>query len=475
MAKIAHGFRHDPMEWLSASRSVEAAQIRCDIIGAPQLGDDARLASEVERILATQAPDGSLGEETHGTLIRLHRLGCSPEREEVQRAVAFMCRRGIEERGALNSYELQVATRTGWEDPEGLRRSAQVLADEVACLDFWSMCPWTGEVHLQGLWAVRHLVDVETLLGHGLQTLLVALQEGRGWPIYLDPWGILECVGTTDHPLAREIAIAQLPLVLRAQHKDGSWGGDKHYGYGPENTTYVVFRTLAKWGLLDELQSLPPLPRDWDVATSLPAPQGDLTTMTWDGEAFWVFDRSASQAISVSHDGGSIRGSVPMPSKTVAIGWQGDTLLALQAEPQAILRIDPVDGRVTERLPLDVWGDVCAIGRLGERLCVGNLHMGGVHLIPGPETVEQHTRPLGGSAALDLAGADESIWHLDAFAPAIIRSVPEEGGRTIEWGERPFGPNTTGIAWDGERLWALDNGRKRICALEKRNDSTARC
>jgi len=37
----------------------------------------------------------------------------------------------------------------------------------------------------------------------------------------------------------------------------------------------------------------------------------------------------------------------------------------------------------------------------------------------------------------------------------------------LDWGDQPFGRQTRGIAWDGKRLWVLDNQAKRICAIAK--------
>ena len=42
-----------------------------------------------------------------------------------------------------------------------------------------------------------------------------------------------------------------------------------------------------------------------------------------------------------------------------------------------------------------------------------------------------------------------------------------KNGPLLDWGEKPFGIATAGIAWDGKNLWALDAKNKRICVIEK--------
>jgi hypothetical protein len=57
----------------------------------------------------------------------------------------------------------------------------------------------------------------------------------------------------------------------------------------------------------------------------------------------------------------------------------------------------------------------------------------------------------------------EEIWGVDWFAPAMVRSNMR--GELLDWGERPFGFSP--VAWDGERVWALDPEGQRICQVER--------
>ena len=235
--KTTYGFRYDPLEWLVGSRSVQAAQIRTCVLDAPNRGDKTILAGEIDRILTSS----SLGD---GELIRLSRLGCSPTRRQVKKALKSQHSES-ESTVTVGIYGLQTAYWAGCRSTS-VQRSAEELLADVMKMDFGGGCPWSGQVHLQGLWAIRDLVNISGALEHGLRIVLDSIQEA-GWAAYKDPWGFLDCAGAIGHPLAREIVIKLLPMILRAQEPDGSWGGMKHFGYGPESRTYVVFRALAKW------------------------------------------------------------------------------------------------------------------------------------------------------------------------------------------------------------------------------------
>ena len=40
-------------------------------------------------------------------------------------------------------------------------------------------------------------------------------------------------------------------------------------------------------------------------------------------------------------------------------------------------------------------------------------------------------------------------------------------GPVLDFGDKPFGDASAGIAWDGRHLWVLDANEGRICAIEK--------
>ena len=85
-------------------------------------------------------------------------------------------------------------------------------------------------------------------------------------------------------------------------------------------------------------------------------------------------------------------------------------------------------------------------------------------------------RVLGGPIPVDLATDGAAVWHVDVWAPALIKSGLDRHGHLLDWGEKPFDGRCDGIAFDGRRLWALDRQGKRICVIEKapRPDGTPR-
>lgn len=461
-----YGFRYDPMEWANTADTLDGAWVRTIVLKQPKEGDEATIGKECDRLFARQTADGHIGEGTVGALMRLLDLGCPPDRPEFQKAVKAMHDKVIADQGVLMVYELHLACRAGWKDIDELKEATETWNEKVAKIDFWDACPWSGEVHLQMLWASREHADVMPTIERGLTIMRDHLKDGRHWPIYLDPYGWLECMGHLDHPLAKEIVVKMIPMILRAQAPDGSWGGEGHLGYGPGSHTFIVFRALHKWGLLEPLRKQPPLPPEWKIVKTIPAPDGDLQTMTWDGSRLWVYDRATSQAISVSPNDGQQQGAVKLPEPIGGIAWSDGALLATRVVPETVFVIEPNTGEVRQEITAQTWGEFSAITELDERICIGNVYCGGIHFLQDGE-ISPHPRPLAGGFTVDLAGAEGSIWHIDTFNKLLIRSDPNEAGRLLDWAGAPFGEDTTGLAWDGEHLWALDNREKRVCMIER--------
>ena len=463
-----HGFRQDPMEWVRSAGGLHAAWVRSIVLGQPKSKDADIVAAEIERILAQQKPDGHIGrdEQTPGALMRLLDLGCPPDRPGFQRALRAMHDKAVAEDGRLNVYELHIACRAGWPDRDELKASAEALNKAVAELDFWGACPWSGEVHLQALWAAREHADVIPTIERGLTIMRDHLKDGRHWPIYLDPFGWLECMGHIDHPIAKEIVVRMIPMILRAQASDGSWGGEDHLGYGPGSHTFVVFRALHKWGLIEPLRRKPPLPADWTIDRTIPAPDGDLQTMTWDGSRLWVYDKRAGEAIAISAEDGSKLHAVKLPANIGGIGWSEDSLLATRIKPETVLYVDPEGGTIRQEVTGELWGEFSAIAALGNRICIGNVYCGGVHFLVGGQ-ISAHPQWLAGGFTVDMTGVDSNVWHIDAFNRLLILSDPDQAGRLVDWAGAPFGDDTAGLAWDGKNLWALDSRKHQISLIQR--------
>lgn len=468
-----YGFRDDPVEWARSADSLDAAWVRALVLGQPKPSDEAIITDEIERIFAQQKPNGHIGddEQTPGALMRVLDLGCEADRPELGRALTAMHDRKVEEDGVLRGYELNIACRAGWENTNELKEAVAKWNDEVAKLNFWHACPWSGEVHLQALWAGRDYDNVIPTVERGLTTMRDHLKDGRHWPIYLDPFGWLECMGYIDHPIAKEIVVRMIPMILRAQAPDGSWGGQAHLGYGPGSRTVTVFRALHKWGLIEPLRSKPPLPVEWTIGKTIPSPDGDLRTMTWDGARLWVYDRASGEAIAISADDGEKLHSVTLPESIGGIGWSDGSLLATRPQPEAVLFIDPDTGVIRQEITAQTWGEFSAIAELDGRICIGNVMCGGVHFLCDGE-ISAHPQWLAGGFTVDMACAAGLVWHIDAFNRLLILSDPNEAERLIDWAGAPFGQDTAGLAWDGKSLWALDSKNHSISIIEKANNTS---
>ena len=70
-----------------------------------------------------------------------------------------------------------------------------------------------------------------------------------------------------------------------------------------------------------------------------------------------------------------------------------------------------------------------------------------------------------GTCCSDLTASREGVWHVDSFAPLMIEC--DAIGQKLDAAGIPFDGAVGGIAWDGERLRALDTGHHEVCALAR--------
>jgi len=181
----------------------------------------------------------------------------------------------------VRAYAVEAACLAGWGNVDELKRWTEAAAAEWMTLDPWAACPWHGGVQLAILWSAREYADVMPAVERLLSFILEQVSNGRGWTTYLDPWGFPNSAGFVDYSLARQIVVERVPMILRGWQPDGSFGGLNHLGWGAGSRTFTVHRALVKWGLLDELRRLPPLPPDWKTGRSVPPPRA--TSLRWRG------------------------------------------------------------------------------------------------------------------------------------------------------------------------------------------------
>jgi hypothetical protein len=324
---------------------------------------------------------------------------------------------------------------------------------------------------LEILWAGRDLVDTRAAVERGLRWMGDGL-NAAGCLSYWDPWGFVGVLGTIDHPLAGEALRKQVGMVLRSQQPDGGWG----------DNSFRAFRALKLHGLLEPLRAAPPLPPDWEVVRSIPAPKGALWTLTWDGAHLWVKDGDTDTAVALDPRDGAVLRTIRLPDgRTEGLGlWDGQ-LAAIQSDPKRVLKLDRRTGEVLREIPIGfaAWPG-CGIAQVSGMLWVtdGYLFPGWVvdpeNPFPEPPPgaiddmawrarLEPH---LAGPLPVHLAPTPEGVWQTDFWSQLLLESGP--GGALVDWAEKPFGPATAGIAWDGENLWALDGAQGRICIVRRR-------
>lgn len=209
-------------------------------------------------------------------------------------------------------------------------------------------CPWHTGIRLRqfSLFTGQPIVDsaVHAVLG-GISR---EIDEAGGERLDC-PSGFTHTAAVIDLPASRVIVGKQVPMLLRQQLPDGSWG---------ENTR-ATLTALKACGLLEPLSQLPPLPRDWVVGESVPAPLDSTDWMIWGDGKLWAATRYGREAVGVSPDDGQVVARVAIPFDTIdGIGWWRNSIVVTQKNPKRLVCLDPATGeQVGERaLPFE-WVD----------------------------------------------------------------------------------------------------------------------
>lgn len=272
------------------------------------------------------------------------------------------------------------------------------------------------------------------------------------------PYGFVDAAGQIDLPEARALIEKQIPMILRGQRPDGGWG----------NETVMVFRALKRHGFFDTLRDLPPLPPDWEIVRSIPAPGVNLWTMTWDGERLWVYDREDNSAIAVSPGDGKVQKTLTLPVTDVyGIGWWGGCLAITQTNPKKLLQVDADSGEIKREIVVDKgdWTWVGAASEVNGKVWVADRFSPGVIIIDPANTDDRDFKILAGPGPESFTSMPDGVWHADFWAPVLIKTSYD--GELLDWGDQVFERGTAGLAFDGENLWALDGVNRRICVIEK--------
>ena len=243
-------FRHDPMMWVRNDNSLQGALARTTILKAPKAGDQELLVKGIDNIVRGQQPEGHLGDAedritgTGSELLKAVMMGASRDRPEVNVAIGLILKhpKGDQGFGAISPYAIEALCRLGRTSDLQLAKSIQRW---MAIEEQWNhpskLCPWTPAVILRALWCAREVAEVDAVVERGLVSIRDNLDE-KGRIGYNDPWGFVDCAGVIDHPIAREIIVKQMPLILSEQQEGGGWG----------DHSFVTFRALHVHGFLRE-------------------------------------------------------------------------------------------------------------------------------------------------------------------------------------------------------------------------------
>ncbi|MCP4251420.1 MAG: M56 family metallopeptidase [bacterium] len=471
--QFQYGFRVDPMQFVANDRSIEGAIVRTLVFGDPQPGDDQLIEDELAKTKAFEprAEDG--GGVCSGppynfnaeNLLRLTLLGATEDHPEIRRALGLLEMIPKRPREPIHGDALHTLCLLGRADQPAVHHSLRM---SIEAADKWirplSGCPWTPSGDLPALWAARDLENTASIVERGLRGIRDEMAE-TGCLGFMDPWSFVNCAAHIDHPIAREILIKQIPMLLRAQQPDGGWG---------ENT-FKVFAALKKHGLLDELRAKPPLPPDWKVMRSIPAPGGELWGFVWDGKRLWTGVRATNEALAMSPQDGRILKRIKLPDGHGRwLGWWDGNLAVTQGGPpkndaKRLLQIDPEDGHLLQAVSLAKVEHVGGVVQVDGELWLFDAFFGSRYVLHAASprspshTHDEGDLPCACPIAANPAG-DGAAWLVDAWGPWIVKT--DRDRRLLDWSERPFG-GFSGVAWDGGQLWAIDQANGRICVIEK--------
>jgi hypothetical protein len=165
-AGITRGFRYDPMNWVSNSRTLAAAQVRKMVFDQPLDGDEEILDARINEILSDWPPEDA--ERLSGRLGDLLDLGCPPDRPEITQVLATECPKYLFPPERLPYFHveaplLRTACLAGWQD--GAEPAATL--GRLASLDgaiVGDCDPWVWARSIKALLAGRHLTDVAAAL-----------------------------------------------------------------------------------------------------------------------------------------------------------------------------------------------------------------------------------------------------------------------------------------------------------------------
>ena len=472
-----YGFRHDPLKFEEESNSLQAALVRTVVLDRPRPEDSESIETCFQDIFSKQRPDGSLDDPheqgvlaaTGEQLLRLMEMGCSPDRPEMTRAIAAIHKAvgalDGEERANISCYTLRALCILGVTDLPAVKASLEKHSVEIE-ESFGGGCPWTPFVQLNALWAGRHVTDVNEAIEKTLTWAEKAIKPcGCSRELGLCvPWSIILMASVIDHPVAKRIAKSIVPMMLRIQKSDGGWGE-------PEaNATLRAFVLLNKHGLLEQLRELPPLPPDWRVVKSVPSPAENPWGLLWDGNKFWVHERAGHRAIAVSSEDGTVLKTIPLPydGQVYPLGlWDGALTLTHNGDDRTLYKIDQESGETLAKMPLDFMGYFTGTAtQIDGKLILGDHWEGGTMVIDPADPAKSRCHLSVPGTPMSIAVHGDVMWMAEGWANALICTDLE--GKLLDWGESPFGNHC--VAYDGKHVWALDNEKKLICAIEKATD-----
>lgn len=206
-----------------------------------------------------------------------------------------------------------------------------------------------------------------------------------------------------------------------------------------------------------------------EVLSSIEAPSGFTTGLTWDGTALWVADYKTDKLSRIDPSNGNVIREIPSPGFWPAgLAWDGQALWNVDQNRRRIFRVDPESGRILFELeapssnPTGLTWDGntlwLADGKANKIMKLDLSDGTAIRSLDGPLKSPQ-----------GLAFDGKYLWCSDRTGDEIYMIDPENGD-VIMILDAP-GPYSRGLTWDEQNIWNTDYQKDRIYKLVQHDTS----
>jgi glutamine cyclotransferase len=193
---------------------------------------------------------------------------------------------------------------------------------------------------------------------------------------------------------------------------------------------------------------------------SFPSPGKHLCGLAWDGESLWYSDGDAQRIFQINLETKAVVRSIPCWDVRTGLAYDGQYLWQVAGRPKQLRCLDPLDGSVLRRIPLETE-DATGID-VGDGDFWLGLRVQGLlqlrSLDEGDVLLEFETEP-------DIAGlcrVNGLVWYCEYTQGLLIAFDSQRG---VEKARYRVQGNPTGLTFNGNSFWYNNYRDKTISAV----------